>query len=485
MFLAHILNYDLVVKLSTDYHDVASYNRRNNNFTLTEMPRGTFKTTVFTIIESIQDILLDPNIRILICHFAGLNARAMLDELQNHFITNEHLRFAFPDICPQNTKRPETGNWTGESITVKRKHHYKEGTVEALGSDQAMASNHYDKIKFDDITVEASSTTVDQIKKASTFLTRSYSLLNNHNPTRNLSITGTEWVPDDTMVQVKNGQILAPDGKKFNTFRIPAEVTNSKTNERKALFPEILSLEVLDGLRASQRLTYHAFYLLDAEAFEDQVWSKDKIQWYTDLPTDRTFKLYGCIDPALTTSELKNSCDTAMAIIAKDNLNELWVLDYTLGKGTDVIYSWMFESHKKWKNLTTITPDKKQVKNCSFRFYSIEATLFQQLIAKEMRKQMSENNYWIPLRESHPKKEKTSRIMGALDPKITNGAFHAKIGMHELETQLIRFGRPGQKVDLLDAIAQGEIESSIAFKPGKSKNVEEDYKEMMRNAYVV
>jgi hypothetical protein len=185
-----------------------------------------------------------------------------------------------------------------------------------------MASKHFNKIKFDDITVEASSTTVDQIKKANTFLIRTYSLLKNDEPSRTLSIVGTEWVPDDTMVQVKKGLVLAPDGQPFKTFRIPAEVTDSTNNRRKPLFPEILPISVLDGLRSSQRTTYHAFYLLDAEEFEDAVWSKTKIMWYTELPADRTFKIYGAIDPALTTQDLKNSCDTSVAIIAKDDKNE-------------------------------------------------------------------------------------------------------------------------------------------------------------------
>lgn len=492
--LAFILNYDKVAFLSSDYHDVGIHNRRTRNFTLTEMPRGTYKTTTFTIVETIQDILIDRNIRILICHFAGANARDMLSEISTHFITSDILRFLFPDICPENTKRPETENWTNASITVKRskeKLHLKEGTIEALGSEQSMASKHFDKIKFDDLVTEQSTTTVDQIKKSVQFLLRSYSLLNNHDPARSLSITGTEWVPDDAMVQLKEGKILAPDGKPFSLFRIPAEITDKETNSRRSLFPDILPLEVLDGLRDSQRTVYHAFYLLDAEAFEDQIWTKNKIQWYTELPSDRQYRIFGAIDPSLKTKEVKDGCDTAIAIIAKDNLNELWVLDYRLGKGVDVIYDWFFELYETWKILYAAikSPNdgsivtKKQVG--TFRFFTLETTLFQELIAKELRKRMSEKNQWIPLRESRPVKEKTERILGAIDPLITNGKFHAKVGMGELETQIIRFGRPGQKVDLLDSIAQGELESNVVWKADKKKKIDAEYDEMYANASII
>lgn len=488
--LAYILNYFLVAKLSTDYHDVALYNRQIHNFTLTEMPRGTYKTTTLTIIETIQDILKNRDIRILICHFAGANARDMLKEISAHFINNPHLRLLFPEIVPQNTKRPET-QWTDDAITVQRsktKKHLKEGTVEALGSEQSMASKHFDKIKFDDLVTEQSTTTIDQIKKSINFLLRSYSLLNNHDPNRNLSVTGTEWVPDDAMVQLKKGQVLAPDGNPFHLFRIPAETTDPKTNARTPLFPDILSLKVLDGLRASQRTTYHAFYLLDAEEFEDQVWSKKKITYYTSLPDNKSYKVYGAIDPALTTQDLKNGCDSAMAIIAKCDNNELYLLDYILAKGVDPLYPAFFQLHNKWKNIFAVKPDGTTTTTKligTFRFFSVETTLFQQLIAKELRKQMGQKNHWIPLRESNPTKEKTKRILSALDPLITNGAFHIKPEHTEAYTQITRFGRPGQKVDLLDAIAQAEIESSIVHKTQQKKQIDDEYEEMYREARIV
>lgn len=493
IYLSYILGYNELCRLSTDYHSVGLYNRRSNPFTLTEMPRGTFKTTFFTVIESIQDALIDPNIRILICHFAGQNARDMLDEIQNHFITNTYLRFAFVDICPQNTKRPETGNWQSDSVTIQRPYHYREGTFEALGSDQAMASKHYDKIKFDDLVIEQSTTTIDQIKKASAFLTKSYSLLNNHNPKRSLSIVGTEWVPDDTMVQVKQGKILAPDGNPFKVFRIPAEMEDKVTKERIPLFPEILSMEVLNGLRKSQRTTYHAFYLMDAEEFEDQVWKKKDISYYTQLPHDREYKIFGAVDPSITESDIKNNCQTAIAIMAKDSQNEVWLLDYVLGHGVDIIYSAFFDLHTKWKDakLTYRQKNKDEIDELrskplgKFRFFSVEITLFQKLIAKDLRVKMSEKNHWVPIRESRPVKEKSSRIMGALDGLLQNQAFHIRPEHDEAETQILRFGRPGQRVDLLDAVAQGILEADAVVKSEKRKNIEKEFDDMWKEAYIV
>jgi hypothetical protein len=289
------------------------------------------------------------------------------------------------------------------------------------------------------------------------------------------------------MVQLKNGRVLAPDGKKFSLLRIPAETTQDKI--RVPLFPEILSLEVLDGLKKSQRTTYHAFYLLDAEEFEDQVWSKKLIQWHEKLPNDLQLRIFGCVDPSISTTDIKNNCETAVAIIGLDQKNELWILEYRLGHGVDPIYNWFFELHDKWKapqvshkkddgTLVTTTIGK-------FRFFAIETVLFQQLIVKELRKQMGEKNKWIPIRECSPRKEKTSRIIGALDPLLSNKAFHAIVGMDELESQIIRFGRPGQRVDLLDAISTGYLEANLIANKKVREDADKEYDEMWANASIV
>jgi len=267
-FLAHILNYNLVVNLKTKHHENALNIAKKNQYFIIELPRDTYKTTVFTILDTVQDVLNNPNTRQLVCHFAGALARAMLDEIGNHFLTNEYLRFSFPDICPINPKRPETGDWTSDSITVRRSRHYKESTIHALGSDQAMASYHFDRIRFDDLVVEQSTTTVDQIAKASDFLRKSYSLLNTHLNDCKLSIIGTQWAPDDTMVQLEQGKILAPNGEKFELFKVPDKYISKDedgNNKEYANFPDILSLEKLKGLEKSQgNIIYSAFYKLDS-----------------------------------------------------------------------------------------------------------------------------------------------------------------------------------------------------------------------------
>ena len=488
-YLSYILHYDKLAFVKSPHHATAINSYLHSfRFNCIEFPRETFKTTAFTVVDTVQDVINDPNIRILIGHFAGANARAMLDEIQNHFITNESIRFGFPEIVPVNTKRPETGDWCGDSIRVHRTRQYKESTIHALGSDQTMASYHFDKIKFDDLVVEQSTTTVDQIAKADGFLRKSYSLLNNHNPRSTLSLVGTQWAPDDTMIKVEKEQILAPDGKPFHLFKVPD--VNIVGDTRIANFPDILSIETLAGLEISQGpIVYSAFYKLDSVEVLGALWNKSMINWYDELPDDRIFKMVGCVDPSLSEKENKNNCDTVAAIIATDQFNELWILEYKLSKGVKVLYDDIFELWKKWKEARrTVKKPKTGILVSEtigdLSFFSIETTLFQKLLVKELDRQMRERDCFIPIREDQPLTDKIKRIM-ILDPLINRRAMHLKRGMTELESQIIRFGRPNTKVDILDAISQGYKQMGLRSVKKRSNDRQKEYDEMWASASIV
>lgn len=490
-FLAHILGYDRVVALQTPHHEEALKAARTTRFVVIEFPRDTYKTTVFTIIDTIRDVINDPNTRQLVCHFAGALARAMLDEIGNHFLVNDYLRFAFPDICPINAKRPETGDWSQDSITVRRTRHYKESTIHALGSDMAMASYHFDRIRFDDLVVDQSTTTVDQINKATSFLKKSYSLLNIHDPNVRMSVVGTQWAPDDTMVQLEQGKILAPDGEPFRLFKV-ADKYIDKDNIEHANFPDILSLDILKGLEKSQGgILYSAFYKLDSVEVLGALWAKQHIQYYNDIPDNIKLRMIGSLDPAISDSDNKNNCDTALPIVGLDQNNEIWILDYKLSKGLNDVYTDIFDLFIKWKNMTRVitkpaTGIKVKELLGDFRYFVLETTLFQKLISKQLRIEMQKRDIWVPIRENNPHTDKTKRIM-VLDNLIRSKAFHMKPSMNELESQIIRFGRPNSKVDLLDAIAQAYSSVTLTSKITKKskENYSQEYEDMWRQAHIV
>src|SRR3990167_6191863 len=62
--------------------------------------RGFFKTSIISYAHTIQLILIDPNIRILIMHHKLEKAKDILRVIKNHFMINEEFRWAFPEYCP-------------------------------------------------------------------------------------------------------------------------------------------------------------------------------------------------------------------------------------------------------------------------------------------------------------------------------------------------------------------------------------------------
>jgi len=465
-FLAYILGYTILVKNRTFFHAEANNIISNYNFFFISLPRGFFKTSLLTVTRNVQRILNNPEVRILILSYTGANAKSMLFELGAHFTANDDLRFLFPNICPINTVRPETGKWNmDDGITVKRRMSWKECTVEALGADQNPVSKHYDVIDIDDIFVFQNTRTPTQINNTEEFLKKVPALLNNHNPNRQMGFIGNPWVPDDGYAKIKEGSFLAPDGKPYKVYEVPAEYQNTE-GKRVASYPALFPLEILDGLKAQDETTYSAFYLLDPDDIANAVWREDMITYYQEVPTttdgeplkddgSNAFDLlvYGAVDPAISSRDVKWGSETANGCIGIDKKNHIWVLDYDVAKDVD----WLNESIFKLYKRHLMRLGKRQ-----FRFYSIETVAFQKLLARDLRKEMQERSMWIPIKETRPIADKRSRIM-ALDGLIKNKAFHMRPDMTELRSQIIRFGRPNVKNDILDMIAQAYSQSQVRF----------------------
>ena len=115
------------------------------------MPRTHFKTTVWTIGESIRDIITDPNIRILMIADTSRNAERFLQEVQQHFQFNEVFRWLYTDIIPENFN---TVRWSTTEMIVNRSLIAREPTIDAIGALGGSESRHYNIIRADDLITE-------------------------------------------------------------------------------------------------------------------------------------------------------------------------------------------------------------------------------------------------------------------------------------------------------------------------------------------
>lgn len=127
------------------------YEESNRRMVL--MPRGYLKSTICTIADSIRLSLKDPNVRILIQNEVFDNASGFLEEIKQHWMRGKLLRFLFPELIP--TKIVGQGaDWSKDAASVNRDTVKKESTYTAAGSGGSPQSQHFEKIKNDDLVGE-------------------------------------------------------------------------------------------------------------------------------------------------------------------------------------------------------------------------------------------------------------------------------------------------------------------------------------------
>lgn len=118
---------------------------------LSLMPRGHLKSTIATITDSIRLALADPNgSRILIVNEIITNSRNFLDEIKNHWLHNQLLRGLFPELVPPKLVGPGS-DWSQDRASLNRTSVFKEATWTAMGIGGSAQSQHFNRIKCDDL----------------------------------------------------------------------------------------------------------------------------------------------------------------------------------------------------------------------------------------------------------------------------------------------------------------------------------------------
>lgn len=129
--------------------------------------RGHGKSSIITFAGAIQELLIDPEIRIGIFGNTKEISRPFLSQIKGELEGNEELKRTYPDVLYSNP-RQESPSWSVErGLIVKRKGNPKEATVEAHGLIDAMPTGrHFPLMIFDDIITEKNVTNPEQIAKA-------------------------------------------------------------------------------------------------------------------------------------------------------------------------------------------------------------------------------------------------------------------------------------------------------------------------------
>lgn len=134
--------------------------------TLDVWARGHFKSSILTIARPIQKVLNNPEERIAIFSYSQRAAQKFTRNIKEVLQGSELLRHSFPDVLYMDP-RVEATKWSEESgLTVKRKSHTKEASIEAFGLlDSMPTGSHFTGRVYDDVSTPELAGNPDMMEK--------------------------------------------------------------------------------------------------------------------------------------------------------------------------------------------------------------------------------------------------------------------------------------------------------------------------------
>lgn len=193
------------------HNDLAAFLEQPVDKKLILVPRGHLKSSLITVVWAIQQMLRNPNIRILITNAVWDTARLFLREIAGLITDKSLLSDIFGKFDGPKSK------FTQDEITISQRTigTIKEATITTAGIERALTGGHYDIILADDLVEENNINTKEQIHKVIRFYENSLDLLD---PGGQMIIVGTRWSIGDlyghlieTEMDSINGLAISPD----------------------------------------------------------------------------------------------------------------------------------------------------------------------------------------------------------------------------------------------------------------------------------
>lgn len=394
------------------------------------LPRGHLKTTLTTIGYLTQQIVKNPNVRILILSGTWQLAVDSLSEIKRHITANQNILRIWGNLAEGNTE------WSQDRITLTRTNHNVKGpTVWAAGIESNLIGSHPDIIVMDDIVTRENTETLEQIDKVKLRYKDALDLLE---PRGQLIIIGTRYTYNDfySWIIEKN--------EKNNNFRIMkkrAFIGDMQTGQDfQALWPEKFTREeLLERLQEKGPYEFYSQYCNEPTSAEDADFKKEWFNYY-DPEEYRGAKMHTvmCVDPAI--SEKKSADYTAIGVFAADQWQNHFVKD-------------LFRGH--WK------VDK--IIDAIFYVYNLhhpqaivlETIAYQKALSYILQLEMQKRGVFLPIIEKQYHDRTKEERIRALQPLYAAGkVYHQKdLSLTRyFEEELLQFPR-GAHDDMIDTFA--------------------------------
>ncbi len=419
-----------VSKIDIDGTEILDEYDPSKKMLLLMMPRNTFKSSVVTIGFSLQFILHDPNVRILIDSETFSKAKAFLAEIKGHLEDNEKYREVFHTLYgkyPDDDKKNSSVRWTDSMVDISaRTKKRKEPTFSCAGIDVTKNGMHYDLIVCDDLHSERNVTNNEQIGQVIDHWKLGLSLLE---PNKYMIVIGTRWDYKD-MYQY----LLDYEKERFNIM-----IRQAKWPDGSLFFPEILDEKFLEQQKRSQgSYIFSCQYMNDPVDNETATFKRSYFQYkkYEDIE-GRPMNWYLTIDPSFEGpySDYVGIVETAMDFQGDLYVGNVWRLKLTYAQ----IISFMFDLAERRK----------------YKMIALETVAMQKSLSYMLNEEQRRRQMWLPVKEINSRaKAKEERIRGLAPYYEFKRIWHIKDAkqIEELEDELLHFPK-GKHDDCIDALS--------------------------------
>ena len=417
------------------HDDVEVILKRPSKRKLIMMPRGHLKTSFITKAYSIQCLLKNPDIRILIANQVWDRSREMLFEIKEFLTDKSDLHKIFGNFM---SKR-----WREDEVVIsQRKKALSAPTVGTTGVEAEMTGSHYDLIILDDLQGLTNCQTKEQRDKVKRFYRSMTALLD---PGGQLVVLGTRWHFDDYYQDIMDNEsdyfdVMVRKVVEDNKVIFPKKFNLKFSEEKKDwLYHPEPTLDYVKFLRKTMGPDFYSQYLNEPIDSENQLIKQEYFQYYQETPPSLFVVM--TVDPAIT---LRYNADyTAIIVCGMDPQRKIFVLDTMRGRwgSPQEVINQIFVMQEKWKP----------------QVVGIETMGFQKTLKYGMEEEMRRRNHFFPITDlkALPQINKVTR-MKALEPYYRNRMIFHRKGMMDLEQELMNLtieGYKGRHDDLIDCLA--------------------------------
>lgn len=459
-FLSYgILGYN---KLSENLHGhLCSWVIRNRaaRFRMLLLPRGHYKSTVFTISDSIRIVLPDDvgdqpwpeclgtNCRLLIGHETLEQASKFLISVTAHFTSNTLLMGLFPECVP--SIRHHRIN--KHELELPRSEIWSEPTIDTMGVGGKSQGRHYNYLKLDDLIGDKARDSKAEMETAKEWFDNIQSFFSEFTRDK-LDLAGTRWSQTDLYKHIMDNY-----GPAMLKYIRPAEEYNPETGNIEPIFPEAFTTEAFTIIKRNKKI-WSAQYANNPEEF-DTTFDSSWLRFYEWHPSGRMV-LFAGEDKYIThpqECDINILFDPAMSgksgilVTAQNAAGDIYIIEAIKEElAPPAACDLIFKLVQKWRP----------------RIVAIEEVLFSGLFKHwfEAEMRLRGIRFFIqPVKTAGKAKE--ARVRG-----ITNYFAAGKIIFHQDQLDLIQeFKEFGSTEDyhMLDALAYGPEIWRVPFDAAK------------------